>query len=462
MVPPRPVASSDRALQGPVAAAVLRQGLPLALGMASHAVFNLVDLVLVGRLGADAVAGVHVATTINFLPMIVGNGLSVASMAMMSGALGAGQVDYAKEVSARCQVRMLLIGVVVGVVGALLAVPSVDLQGVEGDARDIGIHYLIIANLGTVTMFGLMQTTASMRAVGETAMPFALLIGSNALNLALDVVLLFGWDALSIPAFGAPGAAYATVISRALAAAVGVWWLRRPRHPLRWTGLARPGPEGELRFIMGLGLPASLQMMVRAGVVIGLTRIAADLGGLDTVAALSVTTRLDTMVLFAAVGFGSAATTVAGFEHGAGRLERARSACRWAGVGALALGAALVALFAWFARPLLSLFIEDPPAGVLDAGVLYFSIGAWAQPLASYCIAVAGGVNGTGRVVPPVVLDLVGYLGLLLPAVIIAATWSGSGLAPVWWIFVAANLVLAAAYAVYLERARWAPSPMSE
>lgn len=425
--------------------------------MASHALFNLIDLVLVGRLGSEAVAGVHVATTINFLPMILGNGISVATLSMMARMLGSGDEAGARSLSSRSQALMLLLGVVVGIVGAALAAPCVDLQGVEGDARDVGIHYLVVTSLGTVTMFVLMQTTATMRALGEGAMPFALLVGGNVLNLILDVILLFGWEALSIPAFGAPGAAYATVISRALAAAVGIWWLRRPGYRLRLGRVPLRGPGGQRGEILRLGLPQSLQMLVRALTVIALTRIAGDLAGQDAIAALGVTTRLDTLVLFAALGFASAATTVAGRNYGAGELQRARAACAWAGLVALVFSAVLVAAFAIFARPLVGLFIEDATEGVLAAGALYLSIAALGQPLAGFCIAVTGGINGTGRVFAPMLMDLIAYGGLLLPTVIVVASaLPDAGLSAIWWVFAGVNLMLAMAYAVYLSRARWA------
>lgn len=424
--------------------------------MASHAVFNLVDLLLVGRLGEGAVAGVHVASTINFLPMILGNGISIATLSLMARMLGAGDEAGARDLSSRSQSLMLLIGLVVGAVGAALAVPCVDLQGVTGDARQTGIHYLVVTSLGTFTMFVVMQTTASMRALGESAMPFALLVGANVLNLILDWILLFGWADLAIPAFGAPGAAYATVISRGVAGVVGLWWLSRPNYPLRFALVPFRGPRGQRREILRLGVPQSLQMLVRAMTVIALTRIAGDLGGQDAIVALGVATRLDTMVLFSALGFASAATTLAGRSYGAGEFDRVRTTCRWAGLAAMAFSAVLVTGFAVYARPLIAWFVSDASEGVLAAGALYLSIAALGQPLAAFCIAMTGGINGTGRVLPPMLIDIVGYLGILLPAVIVVASvLDRVELALIWWIFAATNLLLAIAYWIYVQRVAW-------
>jgi len=445
----------DRA-PGSLLLPMIRQGLPLALGMASHALFNLVDLLLVGRLGADAVAGVHVATTINFLPMILGNGISIATMSVLARRVGSGDMTRARELSSRWQMLMPLLGIAVGVLGALLVYPCVDLQGVEGRARDIGVHYLLVTNLGTVTMFVVMQTTASMRALGESLMPFALLFGCNVLNLLLDVVLLFGWDAMAIPAFGAPGAAYATVIARAAAAGIGLWWLSRPGCGLRLRWVSLRGGRAEQMEVLRLGLPQSLQMLMREVAVVALTRIAGDLGGQSAIVALGVTTRLDTLVLFAAMGFASAATTVVGLSCGAGRFDAARRACRWAGLCAFVFSAMLVLTFLTWAKPIIALFVEEADASVIAAGVLYLSIAALGHPFASVCLALTGGFTGAGRVLPPVVLDLIGFAGLLLPATIAVASFvDTAGLGSIWWIFAGVNVLLAAAYWVYLERARW-------
>ena len=226
---------------------LLRIGLPLAVGMSSHVMFNLVDLMLVGSLGEGAVASAHVATIFNFLLMIVGNGISVATISVLSRRIGAGEMERARSLSSRSQVMMIWLGIVVGVLGAAIAVPCVALTGVEGEVRDQGIHFLVVLNLGTVTMFMLMQTTSTMRALGEVWMPLALLLGANALNIVLDPVLIFGFG--PVPAFGVAGAAAASVISQWLGAlAAIVVTLRQTQWPARlrlneFSGLLRIGRE---------------------------------------------------------------------------------------------------------------------------------------------------------------------------------------------------------------------------
>ncbi len=450
------MAARDPLLTGPVWWLVLRQGLPMAIAMASHAMFNLVDLWMVGGFGQEAVAGVHCATTISFLPMIVGNGVSVATMAMMAQSLGAGRAEDAARLSSWSQFAMLLAGVALGLVGALLAEPAVEMQFVAGAARRIGVEYLVVTSLGTFPMFGLMQCTASMRANGEAWMPFALLVGANAANLGLNFPLMYGWDALGFEGFGPVGAAWASGLSRLLACGFGLAWLARSSHPLRLVfGGLRPEP-GVLPRILNLALPQSVQMLSRLAPVVMLTGLAGRIAGNPAITALGVTTRLDTMVLFAALGFASAATAVAGHAVGADRPARARSAGRHAGLQALAFGALVIGALAAFAPQLISLFVEDVGRAVLDAGTEYLAIAAWAHPLAAFCIAATGAVNGAGRTVPPMVIDLAGFLLVFLPAgAALVAFVPGAQLSALWGIALGTQLVLLVVYAVYVERGRW-------
>jgi putative MATE family efflux protein len=458
----------DPLLTRPIWWLVMRQGFPMAVGMACHALFNLVDLWMVGEFGEDAVAGAHCATTINFLPMIVGNGISVATMALMAQELGAGRVARARRIATLSQAAMLVLGILLGGLCVLLAAPSIDLQAVAGSARAIGIEYLVVTSIGTVTMFALMQATAVMRANGEAGMPFALLVGANLLNIGLNFPFMYGWDALGMPAFGPVGAAWASTASRGVGCVVAWLWLARAAHPLRLRLADLRGAGDGLglrmtRSVFELALPQSVQMLARVAPVVLLTRFAGHIAGNSAITALGVTTRLDTLVLFASIGFASAATAVAGRNIGAGRPERASRTGWHAGLQAFVFAAIIIGVLAWYAPSLIDLFVQGVGAGVRDAGTAYLRIAAWGHPFAAFCIAAAGAVNGAGRSVPPMLFDLAGLLLLFLPAGTMLVTLAAApGLAALWTIAVATQCVLLVAYAVYLWRGRWlAPAARS-
>jgi putative MATE family efflux protein len=445
----------DRLLHEPTGWAVFRLGLPLALGMASHALLNLVDLLMVGRLGGGAIAAAHVATTINFLPMILGNGISIATLSMLTRMLGQGRRGDARAFSNRSQIHMLMLGAIVSVVTAVLAPPCVDAIGLDGGIRGDAIHYLVVSNLGCLSMFALMQNTASMRAAGEIWMPLTLLVAANLVNLVLDVILLFGWAAMRIPSFGVVGAAYATVIARTMAAAAGYLWLMRPGHTLRfrWTKLHGRG-QRVLWPLLGMAMPQLVQMLLRVLLVLLLTRVVRDVVGNDAVTAIGVTTRLDTLVLFGALGFASAATTLSGRSVVRGDALRARITGFWAGGQALVLGAIVIALLYTFAAPIVRLFLPDASQAVIDNAKLYLAVGALAHPLGAFAIGAIGAVHGAGRMVAPMLVDGIGFT--ILYGLVLLGTYVEHGaLHRVYWLLVAGSLGLFVLHALYLGLGNW-------
>lgn len=404
----QPEAQTDALLRRGPFLAVLLQGLPLAIGLASHAVINLVDLAMVGRLGDDAVQSAHVATTWNFLPMIVGQVVSTALLAQLSQQLGRGDVDGAQRRNVRAQMFMVWLGLAMGVASALPAALQVDAVGVTGAVRSQALHYLIVSNLGCLPMFVMMQTTAAMRAAGEAIAPLCVLLGANVINLGLDVVLLFGWPALGIPSVGVVGAAYASVVSRSIAAGFAIWWLRRPSHQLPWRRL-----EGDVAAVAGPLLrdawPQSVQIVLRALVVVALTVIVQQHFGDDVTVSLGVTTRLDTLVLFSSLGFASAATAFAGRAVPAGFAWRARMAGVWAALQSMAFGATFVWFYAAECETVLRWFLPEPSPSTETATGTYFGIAAWSQVLGAGALGAIGAVQGAGWMRAPMLVDLVAF-----------------------------------------------------
>lgn len=448
---PQQIERSDPLATAPVGRTVLRNGLPLALGMASHASINLVDLALVGRLGAGAAAAAHVASVVNFVPMIVGNAISIAAIGEISRRLGRGADDEARAFARRSLRFALALGLVVSLASALPAAPCVDSIGCEGAVRGDAIHYLVVSNLGCLPMFALMQTTAVMRAAGEVAAPLLLLLFANALNLGLDLVLMFGWPACSVPAVGVVGAAYATVVSRSVAAMLAFAWIARRGHWLQRSSAAGARVPVAMSLFHG-AWPQSVQIGLRAALVWALSAVVQRRLGDDGTAALSITTRLDTLVLFSAMGFASAATAIAGRAVARGDVGRARRAGLHAGVQALAFGGLCVLAFQHWTGPLLGLFLPEAPPPVAEAFAAYLALAATAQPFAACALGAMGAPHGAGAMTAPLVLDAFGFL-LLFAAMGLA---TGGALDSVYAVLVGGSVGVALLHLGLVRLGRWA------
>ncbi len=439
--------------EGPVLRGVLAFGLPLALAMASQALFNLVDLVLVGRLGEDALAGVHLGSTLNFFPMILGNGISVGAVALVGQTVGRKQEERARREANLSFGLMLLTGLFLGGLAWWLAAPSVLLLEARGQSLLLGTRYLEIMSLGTVTMFGLMHVTGILRAAGNAFWTVVLLVGTNALNIVLDVFLIFGYEPLGIPAYGVAGAAWATVAARLLGCVLGFWVLSRSGSPLR-PGWQLPQPlRRSLHRMSAIGIFQTIQMLARAALVLSITLIGGGLMGRAAHGALSVAIRLDTLVLFAGVGWASAATAMVAQTSAAGNLRRCLQIARTTALlsGCLSLAVGLV--FYLYSDPIFRFFSEDPSPELMEVGRQYFAYLAFAYPAATASLVLAGSMNGVGRSFLPMMLDLV-FFGLLLQPLLFSWYLSGAtgGLAVCWFLILLVTWCLLLAYLWVLRK----------
>lgn len=450
---PRTIEAPDTLVGRRPAAAVLFLGLPLALGLASHAMVNLVDLLLVGQLGEEAIRAAHVATTWNFLPMLVGNCISTALLARLSRRIGAGDFVGARQLHVRAQWFMLWFAVAISIVTALPASGMVALTGLSGAVADDAVHYLVVSNLGCLPMFVLMQTTAAMRAAGESAVPLCLLVLANVLNLVLDLILLFGWDTIGVPAVGVVGAAYATAAARTVAAALAFLWLWRRRHLLS----LRDVPPSRVPVALPLlhdSWPQALQIGLRASLVVALTVVVQRGFGDAPTAALGIATRLDTVVLFAALGFANAATAYAGRVVASGRHGDARAAGLWAAVMAGGLGVLVVLLLQAGSRLLVGVFLPDAAPEVLEATDLYLTTAAWGQVFGAAALGAIGAVHGAGRMIAPLVVDVLGFAVVF--ALLASSAFAGAQLPTIYGGLVIGMVVVAALHGAFVAFGRWA------
>jgi Na+-driven multidrug efflux pump len=170
---------------------------------------------------------------------------------------------------------------------------------------------------------------------------------------------------------------------------------------------------------------------------------------------LGITTRFDTVVLFASLGFANAATAYSGRAVMAGLPGRARQAGLWAALQAGLLGAVLVMSMAANAPWLLGWFLPERPADVLAVTQLYFDRAAWSQVFGAVALGAIGAVQGSGSMRAPLWVDGIGF------AIAFALLWTvgvDGTLAQLYGALVAGMAVLAVLHLLLVGLGRW-PSP---
>lgn len=381
---------------GPVLTQLVTLALPV-IGLNVLQVLALaVDTAMVGRLSAaeTALTGMGFATQLAFLLMVLMIGLTVGSVAFVARAHGARDSARVDHIVAQSATLALTLGLVVAVVGNLVAVPLLGLLGATGPDLEAGLAYLRPSLAFAPATYLNILLAACLRGVGNTRLAFFVALGSNALNVALNTLFILG--AFGFPALGLAGAAIGTGLSQLAAVVVLTVLLARGAEPALHVRprLARVDPT-LLRDLVRIGAPAAVDMVVLNA---GFLSIVGMLGRIDplAVAAHGVGLRVQALAFVPGMSISQAIGALVGQALGAGNPERARSVLRY-GVGlCVAVMSTLAALIIFGRAGIVALFDIDPTGALGGYAQEWMQLLGWCMPAVGVYIAFVGLFQGSG------------------------------------------------------------------
>ena len=436
--------------EGPLPRVILKLAVPMLASAALSNVQSLIDLFWVGRLGKEAVAAVAMGGTVVWMlfPMLMG--LATGTVALVARAVGAGDRAAASAAAGQSLLLAAVFGVGSALLGGLFAERLLDLMGAEPAVLAGGVAYLRVMLWGSFSVFFLFIGNSGLQGAGDALTPMRMLLLANALNIALDPLLIFGLGPL--PRLEVAGAAWATLLADSAAAALVLRRLGDGRGALH----VRPA---HLRFHAGLagrllriGIPGSGQMLSRSLMAAVLMRLVANFGT-AAVAAYGAGLRFHMIVLMPAFALGGAAATVVGQNLGAGRPDRARRGA-WTAAG---MDAVLMVfsglLLALFAPAFIGVFNAD--AEVVRIGAKYLRVVSPFYIFAAPAIVLGRALNGAGDSFWPMVMTIVSLWGLQVPMALWLSRRPEFGLDGVWWSMAAATTLHGLLVAAWFRRGHW-------
>ncbi|MFN3346586.1 MAG: MATE family efflux transporter, partial [Candidatus Bipolaricaulaceae bacterium] len=402
-----PIRTRERILNGHILKTMVLLAWPVMVTSALQALYNLVDAFWLGRLGTAAVAAPGMAWPILFFFMSFAGGFQAAGSTFVAQHFGAGDRRAAEQSAGQLLGFLASLSVVLSAVGYGLAPTVLRLIRAPQEIFPYALTYLRIECIGLPIMFVAAAFGGFMVGLGQTRFLMYINASSLLLNAILDPLFIFGWG--PFPAWGVAGAAWATVFSRAIVAAIGLSILFSGKRGLRLhAGDIRPRLS-RLLPILRVGLPNVLdQASTSFGFVVMMGLVAGF--GTTVVAAYTVGNRIINLINVVSWGAGSALVAMIGQNLGAARYARAEQVARQ---GILATFTALVGLYGvtlLLRRPMFSLFISDQ--AVIREGVWYIAIFGISIPFFGLFDAAAAVFRGSGHTVPPMLMAVVRLWGL--------------------------------------------------
>ncbi|MFP8954476.1 MATE family efflux transporter [Natrialbaceae archaeon A-arb3/5] len=422
--------------------------IPLIITNVLQTAYNIADTFWLGRYGTTELAAISFAFPIVFLLISIAMGLSVAGSILVAQYVGAGQEADA-EYAASQTVSFSIIGsFLLGFGGYFVVDDLLALFGAEPEVVAAAASYMRIYSLGLVFVFGFFMFVSLMRGYGDTVTPMLIMFVSVTINIILDPLLIFGVG--PFPELGIAGAAYATIFSRAVTLAIGLWIMLRGYRGVQ-IHLSQLTPDLSFGWkLVRLGLPASFEGASRA-LSINLLLFIVALFSTPVVAAYGIGTRILSVIILPAIALSQGVETMTGQNIGAGKPDRAATANRVAATILFASLTVVGLLSMLVAEPIVAVFTTDP--AVIDAGATFLIYVAPSFGFFGVMYTYMGGFRGAGMTLTAAGLVILAFIVVQLPIAWFAA--DAIGPAGIWLSFAVSHLFGAIIAVGWFRRGTW-------
>ena len=195
---------------------VIRIAWPSMVELLLTQLASMVDLMMVGQLGAWALTSVGLTTQPKFLFMTIFQAMNVGATAMVARYKGAGRPDKANLVMRQALMMTFLGAIAMSFIGYFTSEWMVQFMG-AADAESLagGTIYLQIQMIGFLPMALTTVITAVLRGVGDSRTAMIYNVVANVVNVILNYFLIYGH--MGFPAMGVAGASLATILGQLVA-----------------------------------------------------------------------------------------------------------------------------------------------------------------------------------------------------------------------------------------------------
>ena len=394
-------------------ACIAQFSVPLLIGNLAQQLYSTVDSIVVGQyVGDGALAAVGASNPVINLLLVLFIGISTGAGIMVSQYFGAKQREQLSMTVGNCMTLTLLSSLVITVLGVVITRPLMGLLNTPEEIFDMACDYMVIIFLGNVGTSYYNIVSGILRGLGDSFTPLVFLLVACGLNIVLDLYFV------AVLGMGVAGAAWATIISQIISAILCILRLWRmkdiisiDRKTLRLHGfyalqLAR------------LGLPSGITQGIFSLAMIVVQSLTNSMGT-AVIACTTVVMRVDGFAMMPNFTFGTAMTTFAGQNMGAGLLDRTRQGTR-AGLKLAVICACILTLcILLFGENLMRMFTSTDE--VVRLGMRMLRVIAVGYIAMAVTQTLSGVMRGAGDTLTPMWISLITTVVLRVP---VAYIWA--------------------------------------
>lgn len=434
-------------------AAIWILAIPVLFQQAMAAMVGMVDKIFAGNLPDSivipALDAIGIGAYIGWFIGIAMAGLGIGAQAIISRAIGRGDVPEAGRALGQAMTMSVIWGAIVGFAMWLTAEPLARYCRLDEAATAMCVEYVTILAVSMPLCGMMMVGSMCLHGAGETTRPSIIAVGVNLVNvvsswLLSGIDLRFGEYVLTHPVgidptvWGVRGIAGGTAVAYLFGAIATLRLLRRGVKDLRLERHTLIPESAMARRVVRLGVPNFLEGIAMWGVnlfvmrFIGVAAAARGDGdvGEGLVGAHIIAVQWEAFSFLPGFAMGTAAGALAGQYLGAGNPAMARrtiTACTLVGMAIMGVMGAVFMLFGTALTRIISdepIYLETVPDLLLICGSV--------QIFFALSMVTRQGLRGVGDVHWTLLITVVSSYAVRLPLAWFLGVHMGLGLQGIW------------------------------
>jgi putative MATE family efflux protein len=403
--------------QGAPWKSILLFTVPMLIGNIAQQLYSTVDSIVVGKyIGDNALSAVGSSMPILNMLLVLFIGISTGATIMASQFFGSkSRKDLSFTIGNSITVTLIscvaLIAIAAPFIRPLLTVLNTPtdpvVAGVDGyTVLDACADYLTICLVGIAGMAFYNILSGIIRGLGDSVSALVYLLVATVVNIVLDIVFV------AVFSLGVAGVAWATIIAQFMASFLCLVKIIRMREHFDF-GVKYLRPVGHyVKTIIKLGLPSGLTQAIFSSAMIIVQSLTNQFGA-QFVAANVVIMRVDGFAMMPNFSFGTALTTFAGQNVGAGRYDRVIKGAKQGTLMAVGFSVVLTLAILFFGKPLMGVFTDTQ--SLVDMSYSLMLILAFGYIAMAVTQSLSGIMRGAGDTVTPMWISLATSVVIRVP-----------------------------------------------
>jgi putative MATE family efflux protein len=396
--------------------------IPMLLGNIAQQLYNTADSIIVGRfVGDNALAAVGSAAPILNLLLVLFVGIAMGAGIMVSQYFGARQKENLSKAIGCCITMTGIASLIMMILAPLIARPLLILLDTPASIIDWCTSYLVILFVGVAGSAYYNILCGILRGLGDSVSALIYLVIATILNIVLDLVFVvyFHW--------GVAGVAVATVIAQLISALLALRKLLAMNDIFDMGRKYLVPQKDYVKQLLRLGLPSGLTQAIMSMSMLVVQSLTNSFGEV-LIAANVVVMRVDGFVMLPAFSFGTAMTTYAGQNIGAGKMDRLHKGAKEGTLIAVATSTVITILILLFGRHLMAIFTDTKE--LIDISFSFMQIMAAGYIAMEVMQCLSGVMRGAGDTMTPMWISVVNIVCLRVPLAYIIAYFTRSEASP--------------------------------